>query len=77
MWIIRAKRLHYLLAEAVRLLPNHEKLSLAIYDAKRRTADHICMMMGITKPDLYKYIEAQRKAKSKLQVSVQMPPLVQ
>jgi hypothetical protein len=34
-------------------------------------------MMGIAKANLYKYIEAEREAKSKPQVSVQTPPLVQ
>ena len=38
---------------------------LALYDEKKYTADKICQMMGISKPTLYKYIQAAREVKSK------------
>jgi len=39
-----------------------DKRSLAVrlYDGKKHTVDQICKMMGISKPTLYKYIEAER-----------------
>jgi DNA invertase Pin-like site-specific DNA recombinase len=35
------------------------------YDEKQHTVDQICQMMGVSKPTLYKYIEAERKDKPK------------
>jgi len=31
-----------------------------LYDDKKHTVDQICEMMGISKPTLYKYIEAAK-----------------
>jgi len=41
---------------------NKDKRALAVklYDEKKHTVDQICEMMGISKPTLYKYIEAAR-----------------
>ncbi len=41
---------------------NKDKQALAakLYDEKKHTVDQICEMMGISKPTLYKYIEAAR-----------------
>lgn len=46
---------------------NSDKRALAIklYDEKQHTVDQICQMMGVSKPTLYKYIEAERGDKSK------------
>ena len=38
---------------------------IAFYDEKKYTVDKICQMMGISKPTLYKYIQAAREVKSK------------
>ena len=40
-------------------------LAVKLYDEKRHTVDQICKMMGISKPTLYKYIEAEREILSK------------
>lgn len=42
---------------------NKDKQALAVklYDEKKHSVDKICQMMGISKPTLYKYIEASRK----------------
>ena len=40
-------------------------LAVRLYDEKVHTVDQICKMMGISKPTLYKYIEAERKIISK------------
>ena len=40
-------------------------LSVKLYDEKEHTVAQICQMMGISKPTLYKYIEAQREIISK------------
>ncbi|MCP4409644.1 MAG: recombinase family protein [Gammaproteobacteria bacterium] len=37
-------------------------LAVKLYDEKRHTVKNICEMMGISKPTLYKYIEASRQA---------------
>ena len=41
---------------------NKDKRDLAVnlYDEKKHTVDQICKMMGISKPTLYKYIEAAK-----------------
>jgi len=41
---------------------NKDKQALAVklYDEKKHTVDQICEMMGISKPTLYKYIEAAK-----------------
>ncbi|WP_226648296.1 helix-turn-helix domain-containing protein [Microbulbifer variabilis] len=41
---------------------NKDKQALAVklYDEKKHTVDQICEMMGISKPTLYKYIEATK-----------------
>jgi DNA invertase Pin-like site-specific DNA recombinase len=41
---------------------NKDKQALAVklYDDKKHTVDQICEMMGISKPTLYKYIEAAK-----------------
>jgi hypothetical protein len=44
---------------------------------KKYTADHICLTMGIAKPNLHKYIESEQEAKSKSPVSVRMHLLAQ
>lgn len=43
---------------------NSDQRSLAarLYDSKKYTVDQICIMMGISKHTLYKYIEAQGKS---------------
>ena len=42
---------------------NKDKQALAVklYDEKQHTVDQICEMMGISKPTLYKYIEAAKR----------------
>lgn len=40
-------------------------LAIKLYDDKQHTVDQICQMMGVSKPTLYKYIEALREDKSK------------
>lgn len=42
---------------------NKDKHDLAVqlYDAKKHTVEQICKLMGVSKPTLYKYIEASRK----------------
>lgn len=42
---------------------NKDKQALAVklYDEKKHTVVQICEMMGVSKPTLYKYIEASRK----------------
>ena len=49
------------------MILNLDKRALAVklYDEKEHTVVQICQMMGISKPTLYKYIEAQREAISK------------
>ena len=41
---------------------NKDKRALAVklYDEKKHTINHICEMMGISKPTLYKYIEVAK-----------------
>ena len=41
---------------------NKDKQALAVklYDEKKHTVDQICEMMGVSKPTLYKYIEAAK-----------------
>lgn len=41
---------------------NKDKQALAVklYDEKKHTVDQICKMMGISKPTLYKYIDAAK-----------------
>lgn len=36
-------------------------LAVRLYDEKGHTVDQVCKMMGISKPTLYKYIEAERE----------------
>ena len=36
------------------------KLAIQLYEEKKHTVKQICQMMGISKPTLYKYIEADR-----------------
>ena len=38
-----------------------QALVVKLYDEKQHSIDQICEMMGISKPTLYKYIEAARK----------------
>lgn len=45
------------------LTPDKQALAVKLYDEKQHTIVQICEMMGITKPTLYKYIEAARKTK--------------
>lgn len=42
---------------------NKDKQALAVklYDEKKHSVDQVCQMMGISKPTLYKYIEAARE----------------
>jgi predicted transcriptional regulator YheO len=35
-------------------------LAVQLYEGKKHTVKQICQMMGISKPTLYKYIEADR-----------------
>jgi transposase-like protein len=35
-------------------------LAVKLYDEKQHTVDKICRMMGVSKPTLYKCIEAER-----------------
>ena len=37
-----------------------QALAVKLYDEREHTVAHICKMMGISKPTLYKYIEAYR-----------------
>ncbi|MCU7860240.1 MAG: helix-turn-helix domain-containing protein, partial [Candidatus Thiodiazotropha sp. (ex Lucinoma kastoroae)] len=41
---------------------NKDKQALAVklYDEKKHSVDQVCQIMGISKPTLYKYIEASR-----------------
>jgi DNA invertase Pin-like site-specific DNA recombinase len=49
-------------------------LTIQLYDEKKHTVEQICQMMGISKPTLYKYIDANRSHRaSNPYVSVQMP----
>ncbi|MCX5810871.1 MAG: helix-turn-helix domain-containing protein [Proteobacteria bacterium] len=41
-----------------------QKDSVRLYDEKQHSIDQIYQMMGISKPTLYKYIEAEREIKS-------------
>jgi DNA invertase Pin-like site-specific DNA recombinase len=41
-------------------------LAVKLYDEKKHSVDHICKMMSISKPTLYKYIAAEREIISKL-----------
>ena len=43
---------------------NKRELAVTLYDDKKHTIKEICTMMNISKPTLYKYIEA-RKNKGK------------
>jgi DNA invertase Pin-like site-specific DNA recombinase len=45
--------------------PDKRVLAVRLYDEKAHTVDQICKMMGISKPTLYKYIEAERERISK------------
>jgi len=40
-------------------------LAVKLYDEKEHTVSKICQMMGISKPTLYKYMEAEREVTSK------------
>ena len=42
---------------------NKDKQALAVklYDEKKHTVDQICEMMGVSKPTLYKYIDAAKR----------------
>lgn len=39
-----------------------QELAVKLYDEQQHSIDQICEMMGISKPTLYKYIEAARKS---------------
>jgi len=41
---------------------NKQALAVKLYDEKKHSVDQVCQMMGISKPTLYKYIEASRKS---------------
>ncbi len=40
---------------------NKQAVAVKLYDEKQHTVDQICEMMGISKPTLYKYIEAAKR----------------
>ena len=42
--------------------PEKRALAVELYERKEHTINQICEMMGISKPTLYKYIEAAKKA---------------
>jgi len=42
------------------LSQDKQALSVKLYDDKKHTVYQICEMMGISKPTLYKYIEAAK-----------------
>ena len=44
------------------LTQDKQALAVKLYDEKQHTIAQICEMMGISKPTLYKYIEAAKKA---------------
>ena len=44
---------------------NKRALAIKLYDEKKHTVAQICQMMGISKPTLYKYIEAVRSVELK------------
>ena len=44
------------------LTQDKQDLAVKLYDEKHHTVKNICEMMGISKPTLYKYIEASRQA---------------
>ena len=37
-----------------------QALAVKLYDEKRHTVEQVCQMMGISKPTLYKYIDAHK-----------------
>jgi DNA invertase Pin-like site-specific DNA recombinase len=39
---------------------DQRSLAVRLYDEQKHTVDQICNMMGISKPTLYKYIEAEK-----------------
>ena len=41
------------------------KLAVRLYDERQHSIDRICRMMVISKPTLYKYIEAERRVVAK------------
>jgi DNA invertase Pin-like site-specific DNA recombinase len=41
---------------------NKRKLAIQLYEEKKHTVKQICQMMGISKPTLYKYIEADKES---------------
>lgn len=45
------------------LNPDKQALAVKLYDEKQHTIAQICEIMSITKPTLYKYIEAARKTR--------------
>jgi DNA invertase Pin-like site-specific DNA recombinase len=40
------------------LSPDKQTLTVSLYNAQRHTVEQICKMMGISKPTLYKYLDA-------------------
>ena len=46
------------------LNPEKRALAVELYERKEHTIEQICQMMGISKPTLYKYIEAEKKTSS-------------
>lgn len=43
------------------LSPEKQALAVSLYDEKKHSVEQICEMMRISKPTLYKYIDAARK----------------
>ena len=43
---------------------NGRALAVQLYDARQHTVKAICTMLGISKPTLYKYIDAVRSQTS-------------
>ena len=46
------------------LSKDKQLLAVKLYDEKQHTVNQICEMMGISKPTLYKYIEAARQSRT-------------
>jgi DNA invertase Pin-like site-specific DNA recombinase len=44
---------------------DQRSLAVRLYDEKKHTIDQICRMMGISRPTLYKYVEAEREVTSR------------
>jgi DNA invertase Pin-like site-specific DNA recombinase len=44
------------------LSPDKQALTVSLYNAQRHTVAQICKMMGISRPTLYKYVDASTQS---------------